>query len=454
MAICIMGAVAAQGAAAQTAAVTAPLAASGQEVPAAAATPVTLALTRQKVLERSATLKKAGIAVDSALLAEKGESHAFLPSVSAGAKASLSYAPSSGATEPVSFSGSANLSVTQPIWDGGAHAILLAIDKLATKEAQAAARAALLSALETADSAYYAVLAGKDALAASQSDLDAARASLDLAEAKLEAGIITKAELLKAKAEAAAAETGRSQGRRALQAATMKLSSLTGLPLPLEVASVDFASYDKLMRALSDLDDDGLEALVAKVGASAAVGNPSLAKALCASGRAKLSADKAKAGYLPSVSASFSNGLSFAESGVGYSGGFSVAASIPLDFWNTAVAVSAAGLSADSSLVDYEEAKRQLELDIRTAVYDWVSTARSIYSSKQALDYAESNYESVLESYRLSLSSASDLSDAAALVSTDRKAWNQARYDFLLGLSALRSLAGYEDDALLAGLVP
>ena len=440
MAICIMGAAAAQGSAA-------PAAAMGGPAAASAAAPVTLALARQKLLERSASLRKAGIAVDSALLAERGEGYAYLPTISAGAKASLAYGDSA------SLSGSASLSVTQPIWDGGAYAILLAIDRLATKEAQAAARAALLSALETADSAYYAVLACKDALAASQSDLDAAKAGLDLAEAKLEAGIIAKTELLQAKAAEAASETAVSQARRALQAATMKLASLTGLALPLEVAGVDFSSYDSLMDTLSDLDDGGLEALVSKVTASASAGNPSLEEALCASDRARLSTDKARAGYLPSVSASWSNGLSFAESGVGYSGGLSVSASIPLDFWNTSVDVSAAGLSAQSALIDYEESKRQLELDIRTAVYDWVSAARSIRSSRQALDYAESNYESVLESYRLSLSSASDLSDAVALVSTDRKAWNQARYDFLLGLSALRSLVGLEDDAALAELV-
>lgn len=446
MAICIMGAAAAQGAAAQATAPTAP--ATGQEAATAAATQVTLALARQNVLERSAALRKAGIAVDSALLTEKGEGYAYLPSVSAGAKASLAFG------NPASLSGSASLSVTQPIWDGGAHAILLAIDKLATKEAQATARAALLSALETADSAYYAVLAGKDALAASQSDLDAAKASLDLAEAKLEAGIIAKTELLQVKAAAAASESSVSQAKRALQAATMKLASITGLSLPLEVANVDFAAYDKLMRTLSDLGDDGLEVLVEKVTASAAASNPSLSAALYASDRSGLSVDKARVGYLPSVSASWSNGLSFADTGVGYSGGLSISASIPLDLWNTAVDVSAARLAAQSSRIDYEETRRQLELDIRTAVYDWVSAARSIYSSRQALDYAESNYESVLESYRLSLSSASDLSDAAALVSTDRKAWNQARYDFLLGLSALRSLAGLETDDLLVGLVP
>jgi len=457
MAICIMGAAAAQGVAAQAAttggtaagtAMPSGAAVSAATAPAAAATPVTLALARQKLLERSATLKKAGIAVESALLTEKGEGYAYLPTISAGAKASLAYGGS------VSLSGSANLSVTQPIWDGGAHAILLAIDRLATKEAQVAARAALLSALETADSAYYAVLACKDALAASQSDLDAARASLDLAEAKLEAGIIAKTELLQVKAAEAASETSVSQARRALQAATVKLASLTGLALPLEVASVDFSSYDSLMGTLSDLDDDGLEALVSKVAASAEANTPSLQEALYASDRARLSTDRARTGYLPSVSASWSNGLSFAGSDVGYTGGLSVSASIPLDFWNTAVDVSAAGLSASTSLIDYEEAKRQLELDIRTAVYDWVSSARSIRSSKQALDYAESNYDSVLESYKLSLSSASVLSDATALVSTDRKAWNQARYDFLLGLSALRSLAGLEDDASLAGFVP
>jgi outer membrane protein TolC len=409
---------------------------------------LSLAELRVLALSRSASLKKAGIAVDSSLLAERGDAYAWLPSITAGGKAT--YALGSGGA----LTGSASIAVTQQLWDGGKTSIQKKIDGLATESARVAARSAYLSALEEVDDAYYAVLAGGASVEAAQADLDAATAGLDLAAAKLEAGIIVKAELLKAQSEAAQAETALGQAKRNLLAASAKLASLTGLSLPLHLAPVDFQSYDGLITRLAALDDSALEGLVGGISAAAAKGNPSLKAAGYANEEARLAVDKARAGYLPLVSASMSNGLAWAEAGSGYSGSFTVSATIPLDLWNTALAVDKGKLEASSASTSLAEAGRSLDLDIRTAVYSWLSAARSIASSKKALDYAEGNYESVLESYRLSLASSSELSEAASLVSANRSAWNAARYGFLEGLAALRSLAGLESDDLLLALVP
>ncbi len=409
---------------------------------------ISLAQARAAVLARSRDLRKAGIAVESALLVEKGQAYAALPGVTAttGAKLGLAATPS--------LSGSAGITVSQTIWDGGSGRILAAIDALSTKAARAEARAAYFSALETADLAWYGVLAQEEAVRAARSDLEAASASLALAQAKLEAGIITKAELLKAQAESAAAETGLGQASLSLRAGRAKLASLTGLSLPAELPGLDFGAYEGLMRRLAGLDEAGLEGLVQSLWTLAAANNPSLASASLAQDTARLQTDKAKAGYLPSISAAFANGLSLAEAGTSYSGSLSVTASLPLDLWNTALAVKEKSLAAEASALDLEEGRRGLELELAQAVYTWASASRSVFSSCKALDYAESNYTSVLESYRLSLVSASALSDAASLVSTDRKAWNSARYTFLESLAALRTLTGQEDEGLLARMVP
>lgn len=419
----------------------------------AAATPgaaagISLAQARAAVLARSRDLRKAGIAVESALLVEKGQAYASLPGITAttGAKLGLSATPS--------VTGSAGITVSQSIWDGGSGRILAAIDALSTKAARAEARAAYFSALESADLAWYGVLAQEEAVTAATSDLEAANASLALAQAKMGAGIITKAELLKAQAESAAAETALGQARLSLRAGRAKLSSLTALSLPAELPGIDFGTYEGLMKRLAGLDEAGLESLVKSLWAAAAANNPSLATASLAQDAARLQIDKAKAGYLPSITAAFSSGLSLAESGTSYSGSLSVTASVPLDLWSTALAVKEKALAADSSALDLEEGRRSLELELTQAAYTWASASRSIFSSRQALDYAESNYATVLESYRLSLVSASTLSDAASLVSTDRKAWNAARYTFLESLAALRTLTGLEDEGLLAGMLP
>jgi hypothetical protein len=59
----------------------------------------------------------------------------------------------------------------------------------------------------------------------------------------------------------------------------------------------------------------------------------------------------------------------------------------------------------------------------------------------------------VLDRYRLSPASASDLSSALAIVSTGRMALTNARYDFLSYLSGLRGLVGLEEEAGIVELV-
>jgi outer membrane protein len=428
--------------------------------PAGAAAPVAKALdleaARAGALKSSAALRKAGIAVDSALATEAVQRAAALPSLGA----SLSLAPqlsggatsSSGATSYGSIS--ASLSSSMTIWNGGKNAILLAIDALATEAARASAREAYFSAVEDADTAYYAALSARDAADAAKADLDAAALSLSIAQAKLETGTITKAALLKAQAELASKETALGLARNSLQSAMVKLSSITGQGLPFELAAVDFDSYAELMSRLSELDDSGLEAFVGAASASGLKNNPSIATAKATVDKARLAMDSAKADYLPTVSASASAGAKYAIAGtLTPSLSIGISASIPLDYWSAAPALKVKELALGSAGLDLEEARRSLELEVRTAAYSWVAASRTVSSAAKALEYAESNYESVLENYKLSLVAASELSDAALLVSTDRNSLNAAKYGFLKAFAALRSLAGIEKDADLVGLL-
>jgi len=76
-----------------------------------------------------------------------------------------------------------------------------------------------------------------------------------------------------------------------------------------------------------------------------------------------------------------------------------------------------------------------------------------VSSSRKALDYAESHYQGILEQYRLSAASSSELSDAQALVSTSRKQLITALAQFRSNLAALRTLAGVESDELLLRII-
>lgn len=407
---------------------------------------LSLAKAREAALANSRPLKEAGLTVDSALVAERKQGYSFLPSISASAGASASYSSASKASLSDSLGASAKVSVSQSVWDGSA-LLLAAIDKIATKSAREAARAAYFDALDSVDEAYFAVLEDEAIVEAAKSDLESARLGLFIAEAKLAAGTITKTDYLEAESEASAKETSLSQAGRDLSIASRKLASLTGLKLPLSLEKVDFGAYDGLIQRLSAYSEESADALAASLRQAAYAANPSLAESALSVEKAKAQVSYAEAGYLPTVSASLSHSLTLSSGGFEpASGSLSVTASIPLDLWSTKASVDSAKIDAEKAALSDGEARRSLELEADTAIFDCVAQARSVLSSEKAFEYATSHYANVLELYKLSSASASDLSTAAALVSSSQKSLIGARYGFLSCLSQIRSLGAFDSD--------
>jgi outer membrane protein len=414
---------------------------------------LTLAQARASALGRSTTLRKAHLAVDSALLAEKTQGYDFLPSISAVVGAGVSYPGSSFAD---ALKGTAGLSVTQAIYDGGKSSLLSAIDSIETKIAREEARAEYFGILEAVDISFHGLLRSQAAVEAAQADLDAARTHLALAQAKLEVHMITQYAYQGTEATAAARETALIQALGGLSVAEATLASLTGLATPFTLQDIDFAGQEQMLAKGAALTGESTATLISAVQKAAGANNPSLSQATLASQKATKAIELATVGYFPSVSAGFSHSMTVGTAqGLSLgSGSVSISATIPLDLWTTKASVDAKTISAKLAGLDEEESRRNFALKVRSVVYDCISSARSAVSSKKALEYAEGNYQGVLERYKLSAASSTDLSDAEALVSSSRTALISARYSFLDNFSSLRTLAGLETGEMLAALIP
>jgi len=405
-------------------------------------------------LQRSSTLRKAGVLVDSAQWTEKAQAYQWLPTPSVYGKTGMSYGGLLNGPSSSSTSSSVGVTVTQTIWDGGKTGILLKIDQLATASARLAAKTAVFTALQEADTAYYGVLAAQDGVSAAQGDWDAAQESLLLAQAKLETGSLTPSALLKAQADVASASAGLDQAQRTLKTAQAKLASLLGTRDPIELKPIDLSLYQGLIEKLSSLKDPSIETLISRLEQAGEQNNGDLASQVLTVQQAELDMQSAKSAYWPSISASWSDSLNFASSTTTTSGSLQLTATLPLDLWNVSAETGKKKSAQASAALDLAEQRRTLLLNIRSAVYTWLSSARSILSSKTALEYAQSNYEAVLESYKLSLASATDLSTAAQLVSTNRSAYNRAHYDFLQSITDLKTLTALDTEGKLLELVP
>jgi outer membrane protein TolC len=130
-----------------------------------------------------------------------------------------------------------------------------------------------------------------------------------------------------------------------------------------------------------------------------------------------------------------------------------LSAGIDLDVWTLGNSIKQARNLLDQAELDTADQKETLDLEVTQAVYSWISSAVTIPSATTALEYARSNYENVLEKFKLSSATSSDVSTAQALVSTDETALISARYAFLSSLSTLRGLAGLEDEAEIIAAV-
>lgn len=419
---------------------------------------IDLERVRELALANSRSLARYNLAVRNNMLTERGQLYSNLPSLSLSGSASMNLwsAGDTPLDNPFdTFSTGVNVSVSQKIFEGGKSLVLKAINEITTEMSRKDALAEYFNVLDSADNAYYAVLEAAAALEAEEFSLQTAELSLSMAEVRQASGMINQGDYLKALAEKESKTASLNQARRNLALNVTKLKALTGLGEISGAEQVDFDGYGELILRLGNISDAEANALYAELWKLLAAANPSLAKAGLTSQKADKNLSLAKRDYSPSLSASFSTGLNYSpNNGLEKSAGrISISGSIPLDFWVTANNVEKSKIARDSALLDYAGAESSLETELQTALLNTIAQAGSVLSTSRALEYAEKHFEYIMERYRLSQSSVSELSDASVLVSSNRSQLIKARYGFLRSLSTLRSLGAIGDEDRLMNIL-
>ena len=420
---------------------------------------ISLEQARTLALANSRSLAKYNLALTSTLLDERARIFTNLPSLSLGANASMSLWNSQNAA-PVgnpfdTFSSGVNISVSQKIFEGGKTLIQKAINKITSESARKDALAEYFNVLDSADNAYYSVLEAMAVLEAEESSLQTAVTSLAIAEVRRTTGIINQGDYLKAMADKETRENSRNQAKRNLNLNVMKLKALTGLGELPGLEQIDFAGYEELLSRLGSISDNEADLLYGELWKAIVSANPSLAKAVLASQRAENNLNMSKRNYSPSLSASFSTGLNYSlNNGFEMSGGrVSLNLTVPVDYWVIANNVEKSKIARDSAVLDYMSAEVNLETDLQSALINVFAYAGSVLNTTLSLAYSEKHFEFVMERYRLSQSSITDLNEASTLLINTRNSLIKARFGFLQSLSKLRSLGAFEDEEKLIGIL-
>jgi len=133
--------------------------------------------------------------------------------------------------------------------------------------------------------------------------------------------------------------------------------------------------------------------------------------------------------------------------------GVTLRGTIPIDFWVLTNRLEKSRISRDSTNIDYANTENSLEHELLNSLFNLFSQAGTVLSSRRSLEYTERHFEYVMQRYRLSQSSVSDLNDATSLFINSRNSLNRASYSFLQNLSKLRALCAIDDEAELLDLL-
>ena len=415
---------------------------------------INLEQARVLALANSRSLAKYELSIRSSILDEKNQLFSMLPSVSADYNASMVYLKDWEFLNPIdTFNTGLTFSVTQIIFQGGKSFLQKSINAISTESVRIDALAEYYKVLDELDSAYYAVLEAAATLEAEESSLQTTSYGFSVAEIRLENGMINYGDYLKALADKESRENSRNQARRYLNQNTAKFKTLTGITGTVKLEPVDFSAYENVLQRFAAISDEEADVLYGQLWKAIAASSPSLTKAAISSQRAEINFSITKRDYAPTLSATvFSTGLNYStERGFtsSSSGGLTIRGSIPLDFWVMTNRLKKSQIARDSAVLDYKGAEISLETELQTALLNAFAQAGSVLSSRRSLEYTEKHLEYVMERYRLSQSSVSDLSEATSLFINSRNNHTKASYSFLQCISRLRSMGALDDEEKL-----
>ncbi|MDR1837725.1 MAG: TolC family protein [Treponema sp.] len=417
----------------------------------------TLNLEQARVLAlaNSRSLAEYELSLRSSILNERTQLYSMLPSVSATYSASMDFLRGWDFVNPIdTLTAGASLSITQIIFQGGKSFIQRAINSIATESVRKNALAEYFNVLDTVDNAYYAALEAAATLEAEESSLQTADLALSIAQIRHASGIINQGDYLKALADMEARTNSRNQARRSLALSMAKLKALIGVEGNFEMEQINFSVYEEALQRLSGISDEEADALFNELWDVLVTANPSLARAALSSQRAEKNLSLTWRGNAPTVSATVRLPLLNYSTANGFgttiaSGSVTISGSIPVDFWNLSNSVERSRIDRDIAVLNYANTESSLEQELQSALLNSLAQAGSVLSSRRSLEYTERHFEYVMERYRLSQSSVSDLNEVSTLLITSRNSHIRASYSFLQSLSHLRSLCALDDEELL-----
>ncbi len=342
--------------------------------------------------------------------------------------------------------------VDQPVFNGGKIWLGARIANDSYKISKESLKNKTLSTIADVESKYFSVLENQILLEISNKDLLSSKTNVEIAQIRFEAGTLSKAEYLQLQSELAGKEVSLIQIENLYQISLLELANFLQIEKVNELAEIPIEMHqptlDKLRtKSISELDE--MKNTIISIGENS---NPSLKMSEISVNTNKKSLLLAGGNFLPSVSLRYSNDWSkydfqddFSESGQ-----LGINLSIPIfPLVDNGLGVAKANHNLKQSKYALETVSDGIKLSLQSSLINLVAAAKTVRSSKLAMEYSQETYGQMKERFIHGMITANDLLSAEVMFTSAQNQYTTSFYNFLRAKSTLLLVMGIEDPQIL-----
>ena len=331
-------------------------------------------------------------------------------------------APSKVEPNPVATDNYSNsVSLSWILWSGNKIESQISQAKLSLDSSQWGIAAARQLLKYNATDAYFKFMATRDAVKLSQESVTRLERYLQDVKLQFEVGVVAKVDVLRSEVELAKAKQTLIEAQNAYDITMANLNNVMGLPLTTELKVKGDLSYSKFEQDLAVCVDLALRQ------------RPEIFQYTDAAKSAQEGITVAKSGYLPSVSATYTNGWYNTNFPGGNNYNWTVYLTTNWTFLDSGLTAG----NVKKAVETYHKAQEQLrqtvdsvQLDVRSTYLSLKSAEQSIQTSSAAVGLAEEDYAIKVIRYQAGVGTNLDVLDAQVALTTAKNNYLKAMYDY------------------------
>ncbi|MBN2460934.1 MAG: TolC family protein, partial [Candidatus Cloacimonetes bacterium] len=230
------------------------------------------------------------------------------------------------------------------------------------------------------------------------------------------------------------------------------LANYLQIPSDFSLEEISFTDHETYLNAVQNLHQEQIDKFTDYITALGLDRNPSLRISHISRNISKKILLMAGGRFLPSLNLSYSRNWEKYDYQSDYedSERLMLTAAIPIfPLLDNYSALSKARHDHKRSQYDLDAAEDGIKLALKSAVLNLITSAKSVYAARIALDYARETYEQMEERFRSNLLSTSELLDIELLLTSAENQYIISLFDFLRAKSTLQQQTGIEDEQLI-----